>query len=227
MGASDPRPTEIIASRLRVPAARTEFTVRSRLLEQLIGVTSPIVKIEAPAAFGKSTLLQQWATSEHRPVAFVRLGWAESDPVVFWRCVVAALKTVDPDLVRAAQQELAGAHLRQIGGVAGPTALRDPHRGIAFCGGQRRGQAPGNWPVNAWEVEPTLGFGTRTCCLRIARQWVQRCALSSTTIVLAGVVVHQRTSMTVTDHRRGGHRSGQGLTCPTIASSTTRPWAAS
>jgi ATP/maltotriose-dependent transcriptional regulator MalT len=49
--------SEFIASKTRVPAPREEFTVRPRLLEQLIGSAGPMVKIEAPAGYGKSTLL--------------------------------------------------------------------------------------------------------------------------------------------------------------------------
>ncbi len=99
---------ELIASKIRVPKAREELTERTRLLDQLVGGAGPIVMVEAPSGYGKSTLLQQWAAREHRPVAFVRLDRAESDPVLFWRYVVAALKTVEPDLVTEADRELQG-----------------------------------------------------------------------------------------------------------------------
>jgi LuxR family maltose regulon positive regulatory protein len=100
--------TELIASKYRVPTAREEILVRTRLLEQLAGKSRPIVLIRAPAGYGKSTLLQQWAACEPRPVAFVRLDQAESDLVLFWRYLVAALKTIEPDLVGEADRELQG-----------------------------------------------------------------------------------------------------------------------
>jgi len=108
MAEARPSTTELIASKIRVQTVRKELTERPRLLEQLVDGASPIVLIAAPSGYGKSTLLQQWAAHEHRPVAFVRLDQAESDPVVFWRYVVAALKTIEPDLVAEANEELGG-----------------------------------------------------------------------------------------------------------------------
>ena len=108
MTGARPPETELIGSKVSVPTAREELLERSRLLEQLVGKARPIVMIEAPAGYGKSTLLQQWAAREHRPVAFVRLDQAESDPVLFWRYLVAALKTIEPDLVGEADRELQG-----------------------------------------------------------------------------------------------------------------------
>ncbi|MEA2026788.1 MAG: helix-turn-helix transcriptional regulator, partial [Chloroflexota bacterium] len=103
-----PPTSELIASKIRVPTAREELTERPRLLDQLVGSAGPIVLVSAPSGYGKSTLLQHWAAREHRPVAFVRLDRAESDPVLFWRYVVAVLKTVEPDLVADADRELQG-----------------------------------------------------------------------------------------------------------------------
>jgi len=96
--------SEFIASKTRVPTARGELLERTRLLEQLVGKEHPIVLIEAPAGYGKSTLLQQWAAREPRPVAFVRLDQAESDLVLFWRYLVAALKTIEPGAAPAASE---------------------------------------------------------------------------------------------------------------------------
>ena len=50
--------TELIVSKTRVPAAREEFIERPRLLGPLLAGAGPIVVIEAPAGYGKSTLLQ-------------------------------------------------------------------------------------------------------------------------------------------------------------------------
>jgi LuxR family maltose regulon positive regulatory protein len=108
MTGARPPAHELIASKIRVPTAREQLTERARPLERLVGATDPVVLIEAPAGYGKSTLLQQWAVREHRPVAFVRLDRAESDSVVFWRYVVAALKTVEPDVVAEVDRQLQG-----------------------------------------------------------------------------------------------------------------------
>jgi len=103
-----PSTSELIASKIRAATAREEFTERPRLLNQVVGSAGPIVLVSAPSGYGKSTLLQHWAAREHRPVAFVRLDRAESDLVLFWRYVVAALRAIEPDLSGEADEELQG-----------------------------------------------------------------------------------------------------------------------
>ena len=109
MPVDDQSAIELIASKTRVPPARKEFIERTRLLEPLVDGAGPIVVIEAPAGYGKSTLLEQWAAREPRPVAFVRLDRSESDPVLFWRYMVAAVKPIAPEAVAQAERELNGA----------------------------------------------------------------------------------------------------------------------
>ncbi len=46
----------------------------------------------APAGFGKTTLLADWADRLRRPVAWLSLDPEDSDPVRFWRYVAAALE---------------------------------------------------------------------------------------------------------------------------------------
>jgi LuxR family maltose regulon positive regulatory protein len=55
-----------------------------------------VVLAAAPAGFGKSTLLAQWSRSTDRPVAWVNLDRADSDPMRFWAHIVAALDRVAP-----------------------------------------------------------------------------------------------------------------------------------
>ena len=45
----------------------------------------------APAGFGKTSLLADWARSGDRPVAWLSLDPGDNDPVRFWRYVAAAL----------------------------------------------------------------------------------------------------------------------------------------
>ena len=99
---------ELIRSKLRIAPLRPESIARARLTDELAAYEGGVVLISSPAGYGKSTMLQQWATSESRPVAFVRLDGSESDPVMFWRYVAAALETIDPALVADAQRELGG-----------------------------------------------------------------------------------------------------------------------
>jgi LuxR family maltose regulon positive regulatory protein len=45
----------------------------------------------APAGFGKTSLLADWARQRRRPVAWLSLDDGDNDPVRFWRYVAAAL----------------------------------------------------------------------------------------------------------------------------------------
>jgi len=56
--------------------------------------------LSAPAGFGKTTLVSAWrATAAGRamPCAWVSLDAADSDPLRFWRYVIAALDMLQPD----------------------------------------------------------------------------------------------------------------------------------
>jgi LuxR family maltose regulon positive regulatory protein len=54
------------------------------------------VLIAAPAGYGKSVLLSEWARAKAQPVAWLSLDGRDNDPVRFWRHVLAALDTVRP-----------------------------------------------------------------------------------------------------------------------------------
>src|SRR3954447_10655407 len=63
-----------------LPSAPVE---RSRLLERLAAVPDdvPLVLLTAPAGYGKTTLLSQWASADRRRFGWVTLDSGESDPV--------------------------------------------------------------------------------------------------------------------------------------------------
>ena len=52
----------------------------------------------APAGFGKTALLADWARGSAQPVAWLGLDGGDSDPARFWRGVVAALDGARPGL---------------------------------------------------------------------------------------------------------------------------------
>jgi LuxR family maltose regulon positive regulatory protein len=56
------------------------------------------VLVCAPAGFGKTALLSDWARGDGRPVAWLGLDSGDSDPARFWRYVVAALDRARPGL---------------------------------------------------------------------------------------------------------------------------------
>ena len=72
---------------------------RPRLVHALSqGLARGRVLICAPAGFGKTSLLADWARSGGRPVAWLGLDGGDNDPARFWRYVVAALDRVQPGI---------------------------------------------------------------------------------------------------------------------------------
>jgi LuxR family maltose regulon positive regulatory protein len=82
----------LLATKLHVPGPRPGLVARPRLVEALDeGLARGLVLVCAPAGFGKTALLADWARSGDRPVAWLSLDAADDDPARFWRHVVAAL----------------------------------------------------------------------------------------------------------------------------------------
>jgi LuxR family maltose regulon positive regulatory protein len=73
---------------------------RQRLLEGIDrGLDQGFVLLCAPAGFGKTALMADWASRSARRVAWVSLDTDDNDPVRFWRHVSAALDGIQPDAV--------------------------------------------------------------------------------------------------------------------------------
>ena len=88
---------------------RAEWVERSALIDELACATAKLVLVDAPAGFGKTTLVAQWRSSpaEKRPFAWVSLDRGDSDPRRLWSYVVTALTRTCPDFDgEAIRQEL-------------------------------------------------------------------------------------------------------------------------
>lgn len=93
-------------------------------IEQHLGrkrSSGDVLLVSAPAGYGKSTLLAQWATASSTPVAWYHLDTGDDDPVAFIRGVVRALKTQLPPRGRWAVKGLTD-NIR--GGALSPLDLR-------------------------------------------------------------------------------------------------------
>ena len=85
----------LLATKLHIPRPRPGFLARPRLLERLTeGTARELTLVCAPAGFGKTSLVGDWARASRRPVAWLSLDQADSDPARFWRYVAAALDQV-------------------------------------------------------------------------------------------------------------------------------------
>ena len=89
----------LLATKLHVPGPPPGFVPRPRLVETLgEGLARGRVLVCAPAGFGKTALLADWARGGGHPVAWLGLDGGDSDPARFWRHAVAALDRARPGL---------------------------------------------------------------------------------------------------------------------------------
>ena len=88
---------DLFPSKLAVPAQRRGSLRRTALLSRLRGSNDArFVSVAAPAGYGKTTLLAQWAAKDPRPFAWVSLDDADNDPVVLLSYLATALNAVEP-----------------------------------------------------------------------------------------------------------------------------------
>ena len=91
--------TPILATKLYIPRLRPNVVSRPRLLERLNeGLHGKLTLISAPAGFGKTTLVSQWLARGPRPIAWLSLDEGENNPARFLTYLVAALRTVAPNI---------------------------------------------------------------------------------------------------------------------------------
>ena len=89
----------LLATKLYLPRPRPGFVSRPRLAAQLSrGLDGRLILVCAPAGFGKTSLLADWAGSGRKPVAWLSLDGADSDPARFWRHVAAAFDRLSPGI---------------------------------------------------------------------------------------------------------------------------------
>src|SRR5208282_1298562 len=87
-----------LETKLHAPAARDQWVKREELVGYLAGATAELILVDAPAGFGKTTLVAQWRASsrESRPFGWVSLDPGDNDPGRLWLHVVSALQQACP-----------------------------------------------------------------------------------------------------------------------------------
>jgi LuxR family transcriptional regulator, maltose regulon positive regulatory protein len=90
-------PFEIVESKLGVPVLRSGTVSRTGLVNRLRARRDfSVATIVAPAGYGKTTLLAQWAARDPRPFAWISIDDRDDDPVVLLRQLAAALHAIRP-----------------------------------------------------------------------------------------------------------------------------------
>ena len=88
----------LLDAKLAVPVVRAGSVSRADLITRVRASSCRVVGITAPAGYGKSTLLAQWAEAETRRVAWVSFDRFDDDPAALLSVVASAYAAIFPDL---------------------------------------------------------------------------------------------------------------------------------
>ena len=90
----------LLTTKLRIPLQPHRAVSRSRLIEALErGLPhAKFVLLSAPAGYGKTTLLSQWARASRLPVVWLSLGEEDNDLERFLRYLLAGWEVVQPSI---------------------------------------------------------------------------------------------------------------------------------
>ena len=95
----------LLQTKLKIPPLQPNLVQRPRLFKKLNkSLHARLTLVSAPAGFGKTTLVSEWAAAREQPVAWLSLDEDDSDPVRFLLYFAASLQQIEPDL----DQEIVG-----------------------------------------------------------------------------------------------------------------------
>jgi LuxR family maltose regulon positive regulatory protein len=90
-------PFPAVTSKVAPPVTRHGSVIRGALVERLqTYVEVPIIAVVAPAGYGKTTLLRQWADRDPRPFTWLGLDGHDNDPTVLLTYLALALDRIVP-----------------------------------------------------------------------------------------------------------------------------------
>jgi len=98
-----PMDTFLLATKLRIPPQPQRAVCRARLNDVLErGLPDyKLITVSAPAGYGKTTLLAQWAHASRFPIAWLSLSAEDNDLERFMRYLLAAWEKVQPDVMES------------------------------------------------------------------------------------------------------------------------------
>jgi LuxR family maltose regulon positive regulatory protein len=124
-------PFAAVEAKIQRPVHRDGLIPRTRLLEALAATPEHVslIVVTAPAGYGKTTALSQWAAADSRRFAWVTVDEADEDPVRLAGHVALALHRIqplDPAVFRALEVGDGSRHLTALGHLL--TSLRNANR---------------------------------------------------------------------------------------------------
>jgi LuxR family transcriptional regulator, maltose regulon positive regulatory protein len=95
--ARPPRSFDFLESKIQIPTLRVGTVTRTALVNRFrVPTAAAVATVIAPAGYGKTTVLAQWAGRDSRRFAWVTLDERDNDPVVLLQHIAAALELDEP-----------------------------------------------------------------------------------------------------------------------------------
>src|SRR5829696_8001316 len=90
----------LLATKVRVPPRTHHLVRRLRLVEAIERdvLDYKLVLVSAPAGYGKTTLLSQWAQESRLPIAWLSISEEDNDVERFFRYLLTAWEAVQPGI---------------------------------------------------------------------------------------------------------------------------------
>ncbi len=99
--------SSVLKTKLAIPPAQAGWMSRPRLVRLLnSGLEHKLIIVSAPAGFGKTTLLGEWALSRRKIFSWLSLDEVDNDSLRFWTHFISSLQVSRPGLGRAALEML-------------------------------------------------------------------------------------------------------------------------
>lgn len=112
-------PQSLLRTKFLVPHVDHPLIDRPGLLQQIsAGLKGDLTLIAAPAGYGKTTLVAQWAVQANQCVAWLSLDERDNDIAQFLDSVAAAIQTVFPDACTQLRDILMQSHLPDVHSLA-------------------------------------------------------------------------------------------------------------
>ncbi|MFS0556763.1 LuxR C-terminal-related transcriptional regulator [Brevibacillus sp. 179-C9.3 HS] len=91
--------SQLIATKFHIPKYGSDLLFRQQIWKEIDEAKAArLILVCAPAGFGKTTAVSQWAQSSGKPTGWISLDESDNDPVRFWRYFAKAIDMVQKGL---------------------------------------------------------------------------------------------------------------------------------